>query len=102
MDGDSSRSSLRHPDGTAKLRIASLSGKPRPLPQREFRSGRFLDSMTVLRMTMAAAVIAILSLVFSAPITASEELSRAKTLYQSAAYDDALSVLDGISDPEEA
>jgi len=51
---------------------------------------------------MAVAVVAILSFVLAAPMTASEELTRAKGLYQSAAYDDALTVLNGISDPAEA
>jgi hypothetical protein len=58
--------------------------------------------MTVLRTTMAVAVVAILTLASAARITASEELTRAKGLYQSAAYDDALTVLNGISDPAEA
>ena len=58
--------------------------------------------MTVLRTTMAVAVVAILAFTFSARISASEELTRAKGLYQSAAYDDALTLLNGISDPAEA
>jgi len=58
--------------------------------------------MTVLRTTIAVVAIAILTVADGVRLTASDELTRAKTLYQSAAYDDALMLLNGLSDPTEA
>jgi hypothetical protein len=52
--------------------------------------------MIVLRTTMAACLVALLVL-SAGSVTASEELTRAKDLYRSAAYDDALMALSGIS-----
>jgi len=52
--------------------------------------------MSVLRSTIAVAVVATLCLFAAARITASEQLTRAKELYRSASYDDALKVLDGL------
>ena len=46
---------------------------------------------------MAVAVVATLCLLSAARITASEDLTRAKDLYHAAAYDDALTVLNGMT-----
>jgi len=53
--------------------------------------------MTVLRTTVAVAVVVTLCLLAAAPISASEDLTRARELYQAAAYDDALKVLNGMT-----
>ena len=52
--------------------------------------------MSVLRTTLAVAIVATLCLLSTASIVASEDLTRARDLYHAAAYDDALMVLSGI------
>jgi hypothetical protein len=53
--------------------------------------------MTVLRTTMAVAVVVTLGLLAATPIIASEDLTRARDLYRAAAYEDALKVLNGMT-----
>ena len=52
--------------------------------------------MKVMRASFAVALAAMLCLVTVIQLNASEELTRAKELYRSASYDEALTVLDGI------
>src|SRR5262245_28485411 len=52
--------------------------------------------MNVMRATVAAAFAVLLCLLAATQLTASEELTRAKELYRSASYDEALKVLDSI------
>jgi TonB family protein len=52
--------------------------------------------MNVMRASVAAALAAMLCLVAGIQLNASEELTRAKELYRSASYDEALTVLDSI------
>jgi hypothetical protein len=52
--------------------------------------------MNPMRATVAAALAAMLCLVAAVGLFASEELTRAKELYRSASYDEALTVLDNI------
>lgn len=53
--------------------------------------------MKVLRSTMAVAAVATLCFVHVVRITASEQLTRARDLYRSASYDEALTVLNGMT-----
>lgn len=53
--------------------------------------------MTVLRSTMAVAAVATLCSICAVRITASDQLNRAKDLYRSASYDDALTVLNAMT-----
>ena len=52
--------------------------------------------MKVMRASVAAALAVMLCLVGVIQLNASEELTRAKELYRSASYDEALNVLDSI------
>jgi TonB family protein len=52
--------------------------------------------MKVMRASVAAALAAMLCLLAVIQLSASEELTRAKDLYRSASYDEALTVLDSI------
>src|SRR5690242_20734011 len=53
-------------------------------------------NMKVMRASVAAALAAMLCLFAVIQLNASEELTRAKELYRSASYDEALTVLDSI------
>src|SRR6186997_1974671 len=61
--------------------------------------------MKAIRRLFALAMAATTWIVLSSGLTASEELNRAKDLYRSAAYDEALTILNGLpagADPTEA
>src|SRR5687767_3727065 len=54
-------------------------------------------NMKATRATLAAALAVVLCLGAAIPLNASEELTRAKELYRSASYDEALTLLDSIA-----